>query len=179
MCDHQNIFEWHNKFWNCNQTLKKIMSSFSSLILICMHDYQHSTEHRFVVILIDFYQSIDVFKEKSWVFLYSKEWVDLMSDVNISKTLYSQYTQKYKLPLFKKTFLCWGHLLKILPFHSVSVCIMAHSPTKIHMKTVNWAVTISFICNSIISGNLLFCAFCEVAMCCKDETDVRELLHIR
>uniref|UniRef100_A0A3P9DM91 G-protein coupled receptors family 2 profile 2 domain-containing protein n=1 Tax=Maylandia zebra TaxID=106582 RepID=A0A3P9DM91_9CICH len=62
---------------------------------------------------------------------------DLMSDVNISKTLYSQYTQKYKLPLFKKTFLCWGHLLKILPFHSVSVCIMAHSPTKIHMKTVN------------------------------------------
>lgn len=102
MCDHQNIFEWHNKFWNCNQTFKKIMSSLSSLILICMYDYQHSTEHRFVVILIDFYQSIYVFKEKSWVFSYSKEWVDLMSDVNISKTLYSQYTQKYKLPLFKK-----------------------------------------------------------------------------
>lgn len=100
MCDHQNIFEWHNKFWNCNQTFKKIMSSLSSLILICMYDYQHNTEHRFVVILIDFYQSIYVFKEKSWVFSYSKEWVDLMSDVNISKTLYSQYTQKYKLPLF-------------------------------------------------------------------------------
>lgn len=124
MCHHQNIFEWHNKFWNCNQTLKKTMSS---LILICMHDYQHSTEHRFVVILIDFYQSIDVFKEKSWVFLYSKEWVDLMSDVNISKTLYSQYTQKYKLPLFKKTFLCWGHLLS--QNLAVSFCVsMYHGP---------------------------------------------------